>query len=121
MRAKVRHDNFLLRETFQIARGAADEETVVVAELERDGITARGEGAPVDYWGETADAIIAALEAEGEALLGDDLFAGEAISAPPGGLGRAAGREDGARRARPRLARQAASASRCGSCSAPTA
>src|ERR687898_3603831 len=70
----------LLRETFQIARGAADEETVVVAELERDGITARGEGAPVDYWGETADTIIAAIEAEGEALLGDDLFAGEAIS-----------------------------------------
>ena len=70
----------LLRETFQIARGAADEETVVVAELERDGITARGEGAPVDYWGETADTIIAAIEAEGESLLGDDLFAGEAIS-----------------------------------------
>ena len=73
-------EKLLLRETFQIARGAADEETVVVAELERDGITARGEGAPVDYWGETADTIIAAIEAEGEALLGDDLFAGEAIS-----------------------------------------
>ena len=70
----------MLRETFQIARGAADEETVVVAELVRDGITARGEGAPVDYWGETADTIIAAIEAEGEALLGADLFAGEAIS-----------------------------------------
>ena len=43
-----------LRETFQIARGAADEETVVVAEFEHDGVVARGEGAPVDYWGETA-------------------------------------------------------------------
>jgi len=69
-----------LRETFQIARGAADEETVVVAELDHDGIVARGEGAPVDYWGETPPAMIAALEADGAALLGDDLFAGEAIA-----------------------------------------
>jgi L-alanine-DL-glutamate epimerase-like enolase superfamily enzyme len=69
-----------LRETFQIARGAADEEEVVVLELERDGIVARGEGAPVDYWGETPAAIVAALEADGDALLGDDLFAGEAIA-----------------------------------------
>jgi L-Ala-D/L-Glu epimerase len=68
-----------LRETFQIARGAADEETVVVAELRHDGIVARGEGAPVDYWGETPEGIAAALEAEGLGLLGDDLFAGEAI------------------------------------------
>ena len=44
-----------LRETFQIARGAADEETVVTAEFEHDGIVARGEGAPVDYWGETIE------------------------------------------------------------------
>lgn len=69
-----------LRETFQIARGAADEETVVVAELDHDGIVARGEGAPVDYWGETPQTMIAAIEADGAALLGDDLFAGEAIS-----------------------------------------
>ena len=68
-----------LRETFQIARGAADEETVVVAELRHDGVVARGEGAPVDYWGETPEGIAAALEAEGLELLGDDLFAGEAI------------------------------------------
>ena len=70
-----------LRETFQIARGAADEETVVVAQLERDGIVAYGEGAPVDYWGETPPGIVEAIEADGLALLGDDLFAGEAIAA----------------------------------------
>jgi L-alanine-DL-glutamate epimerase-like enolase superfamily enzyme len=70
-----------LRETFQIARGAADEETVVAAELQCDGILARGEGAPVDYWGETPSLIAEAIEAEGAALLGDDLFAGEAILA----------------------------------------
>jgi L-alanine-DL-glutamate epimerase-like enolase superfamily enzyme len=70
-----------LRETFQIARGAADEETVVVASFERDGIVARGEGAPVDYWGETPAGMVEALEADGASLLGDDLFAGEAILA----------------------------------------
>jgi L-Ala-D/L-Glu epimerase len=70
-----------LRETFRIARGAADEETVVAVTLEHDGVTARGEGAPVDYWGETPDAMVQALEADGAGLLGDDLFALEAISA----------------------------------------
>jgi L-Ala-D/L-Glu epimerase len=71
-----------LRETFRIARGAgADEETIVVAALERDGVTAYGEGAPVDYWGETPEAIRAAVEAEGGAVLGDDLFARDAIAA----------------------------------------
>ena len=69
-----------LRETFRIARSAADEETVVAVELERDGVLARGEGAPVDYWGETAEGIAAALAAEGDGLLGDDLFALEAIA-----------------------------------------
>jgi L-Ala-D/L-Glu epimerase / N-acetyl-D-glutamate racemase len=69
-----------LRETFQIARGAADEETVVLATLERDGVVAYGEGAPVDYWGETPQGIVEAIEADGLALLGEDLFAGEAIA-----------------------------------------
>ena len=69
-----------LRETFQIARGAANEESVVSVEIERDGVAARGEGAPVDYWGESADGIRDALEAEGEALLNGDLFELERVS-----------------------------------------
>ena len=71
----------VLRETFQIARGGTDEETVVVASFEHDGVVAYGEGAPVDYWGETPELMVEALESDGEALLGDDLFAGEAILA----------------------------------------
>src|SRR4051794_29269602 len=63
-----------LRETFQIARGAADEETVVAVTLERDGIVAYGEGAPVDYWGESPQSMQQAIEADGAQLLGDDLF-----------------------------------------------
>src|SRR3954452_3665743 len=69
-----------LRETFQIARGAADEETVVTVALDADGIVGRREGAPVDYWGETPEGIRDALQADGAALVGEDLFAGEAIS-----------------------------------------
>jgi L-alanine-DL-glutamate epimerase-like enolase superfamily enzyme len=63
-----------LRERFQIARGAADEETVVAVEIERDGIVARGEGAPVDYWGETPAGMVEALTADAEAVIGDDPF-----------------------------------------------
>src|SRR5690349_4355731 len=63
-----------LRETFQIARGAADEETVVALELEHDGIVAWGEGAPVDYWGETPAGMVEALEADAAELIGGDPF-----------------------------------------------
>jgi L-alanine-DL-glutamate epimerase-like enolase superfamily enzyme len=69
-----------LRETFQIARGTADEETVVAVELERDGVIARGEGAPVDYWGESAEGVRDALEADGAGLLEGDLFELERVS-----------------------------------------
>src|SRR4051812_46689922 len=64
-----------LRETFQIARGAADEETVVAVEIERDGIVAMGEGAPVDYWGETPEGMVEALEADADAVIGADPYA----------------------------------------------
>ena len=69
-----------LRETFRIARDATDEETVVGVELTHDGITAYGEGAPVDYWGETPEDMREAIAADGGELLGDDLFAGQAIA-----------------------------------------
>jgi L-Ala-D/L-Glu epimerase len=80
MMLRARTHVLALRETFQIARGAADEETVVAVEIERDGIVARGEGAPVDYWGETAEGIRDALEAEGSGLLDGDPFALERTS-----------------------------------------
>jgi L-alanine-DL-glutamate epimerase-like enolase superfamily enzyme len=80
MRLRADTHTLALRETFRIARHAVDEETVVAVTLEHDGVIAHGEGAPVDYWGETPDGIVAAIEAEGAALLGDDLFALEAVS-----------------------------------------
>jgi L-alanine-DL-glutamate epimerase-like enolase superfamily enzyme len=80
MRLEADTHTLALRETFRIARGAADEETVVAVTLAHDDVIAHGEGAPVDYWGETPEGMQAAIEAEGAALLGDDLFALEAIS-----------------------------------------
>ena len=109
-----------LRETFQIARGAADEETVVVAELEHDGIVARGEGAPVDYWGETPEGID--RRARGRRRRA-------ARRRPVRGRGdpRAASRPGTGRRARrwrstarSTTGSASASASRSGGCSAPT-
>jgi L-alanine-DL-glutamate epimerase-like enolase superfamily enzyme len=70
-----------LRETFTIATGSVDTDHVAVVTLEHDGITAYGEGAPVDYWGESAASVVDAAAAEGAALLGDDLYAVERISA----------------------------------------
>jgi L-alanine-DL-glutamate epimerase-like enolase superfamily enzyme len=69
-----------LRETFTIATGSADTEDVAVVTLEHGGVVAYGEGAPVDYWGESAGAIAVAVRADGAALLGDDLFAVQRIA-----------------------------------------
>jgi L-alanine-DL-glutamate epimerase-like enolase superfamily enzyme len=70
-----------LRETFTIATGSVDTDDVSVVTLEHDGIAAFGEGAPVDYWGESAASVTDAVNAEGAQLLGDDLLAVERISA----------------------------------------
>ncbi len=80
MRMRADTHTLALRETFRIASGAADEETVVAVTLEHDGVIAHGEGAPVDYWGETPETLVAAIEAEGAERLGDDLFGLEAVS-----------------------------------------
>ena len=81
MRLRTRTQALALRETFRIARRTANEETVVVVALEHDGVRALGEGAPVDYWHESPRAMCQAIEADGGALLGRDLFALEAIRA----------------------------------------
>jgi L-alanine-DL-glutamate epimerase-like enolase superfamily enzyme len=70
-----------LRETFTIATGSMDTDDVSVVTLEHEGITAIGEGAPVDYWGESAASVTEAVNAEGAALLGDDLLAVERVTA----------------------------------------
>ena len=51
-----------LAETFGIARGSRTEQRVVRVEVEADGVVGRGEAAPIDYRGETAESALAFLE-----------------------------------------------------------
>jgi L-alanine-DL-glutamate epimerase-like enolase superfamily enzyme len=80
-----------LAETFTIARGSTDLEHVVHVELDHDGVTGVGEGAAVDYHGETAESMLAFVSEHGAALVGDDPFAleaiGERMAAQPGDTG----------------------------------
>ncbi len=81
MHITVRQETLRLAEIFTIARGSSDEQTVVEVALEHDGVIGYGEGAPVDFWGETPETMVAFLEGEAPALLGDDPLAREAIAA----------------------------------------
>ena len=110
-----------LRETFQIARGAADEETVVRrrARAGRDRRLRRGRAGRL--LGRDARRDRRGDRGRRARAAGRRPVRGRGDLRPAGGLGRSAGREDGARRARPRLARQARSGSRSGGCWAPTA
>ena len=79
MELRAHRVSLVLAETFTIARESRDIEEVVHVELEHDGIVGYGEGAPVDYWGESQDSIIAFLEEEAPALIGGDPYAREYI------------------------------------------
>lgn len=81
MKIAVAEQELRLTETFTIANSSADVEHVAVVTLEHEGITAFGEGAPVDYWGESVESMAAAIEADAASLLGADPWALERISA----------------------------------------
>lgn len=68
----VRTEQLHLRDTFTIARSSVDTEEVLHVAVTHDGVTGYGEGAPVDYWGESVASLRAAVEADGAALLGGD-------------------------------------------------
>jgi L-Ala-D/L-Glu epimerase len=61
---KIRYDkiDLKLRHTFTIARGSRDHVTVVIVELEQDGITGYGEASPILRYNETPDTVIAFLK-----------------------------------------------------------
>ena len=48
---------------FTIARGSKTEAVVVTVEIGEDGVAGRGEGAPYTHYGETADSVLAEIEA----------------------------------------------------------
>jgi L-Ala-D/L-Glu epimerase len=80
MRLRVQPRELRLAETLTVANWSADAEWVVLVTLEHEGITAYGEGIPVSFLGESADAAVAAIAADGPALVGDEPLALERIS-----------------------------------------
>jgi L-Ala-D/L-Glu epimerase len=86
---RTRTVSLALADEFGIARGSRTTQAVVQLELEHDGLTGRGEAAPVYYRGENVETATAYLAAAGPRL-GDDPFAVEETLA--GLEGDAAGR-----------------------------
>ena len=78
MQLRTRTVSLSLAEEFGIARGSRTSQAVVQVELEHDGLTGRGEAAPVYYRGESVETATAFLADAGPAL-GDDPFALEEV------------------------------------------
>jgi L-Ala-D/L-Glu epimerase / N-acetyl-D-glutamate racemase len=62
-----------LAETFVISRETADTADVVQVAIEHEGVDGRGEAAPIERYGETAESALAFVEEHGS-LVGDDPF-----------------------------------------------
>jgi L-Ala-D/L-Glu epimerase / N-acetyl-D-glutamate racemase len=69
-----------LAQTFVISRESRDWADVVHVTVEHDGVEGRGEAAPIERYGETAESALAFVE-QHAGLVGDDPFALEAIGA----------------------------------------
>ena len=67
-RLTVRRERFPMRGVFTISRGSRTESEVVVAEIAADGITGRGECVPYARYGESAESVMAQIEAQAPAL-----------------------------------------------------
>src|SRR6266545_5025175 len=80
MEVSARIATLELAETFVIAREAADTADVVQVEIQHEGVSGFGEGAPIDRYGESAESALAYVEDHAEAL-GDDPFALDEIDA----------------------------------------
>jgi L-alanine-DL-glutamate epimerase-like enolase superfamily enzyme len=74
-----------LSETFVISRESQDWADVVHVTIEHDGVQGRGEAAPIERYGETAESALTFVERHA-GLVGDDPFALEEIGARLGEL-----------------------------------
>jgi L-alanine-DL-glutamate epimerase-like enolase superfamily enzyme len=70
-----------LAEEFGISRGSRTTQSVVQVELDHEGVTGRGEAAPVYYLGESVQSAAEFLTSVAPPLIGEDPFALEAIEA----------------------------------------
>lgn len=67
-RLSVRAERWPLAAPFVISRGAKTEAEVVVAEIEAGGLRGRGEATPYGRYGETVDAVVAAIDSLASAV-----------------------------------------------------
>ena len=67
-RLTARIETYAVRGTFVIARGAKTHVDVVVAEIEDGALRGRGEGTAIYYRGESAAGVLAAVEAQADAV-----------------------------------------------------
>ncbi|HYB56370.1 MAG TPA: N-acetyl-D-Glu racemase DgcA [Alphaproteobacteria bacterium] len=67
-RLTLRRERFPMRGTFTISRGSRTESEVVVAEIAADGVSGRGECVPYARYGESAESVMAQIEAQAPAL-----------------------------------------------------
>ncbi len=67
-RLTLRRERFPMRSTFTISRGSRTESEVVVAEIVADGVSGRGECVPYARYGESAESVMAQIEAQAPAL-----------------------------------------------------
>lgn len=65
---EARIERWKTRRPFVIARGAKDHVDVVVAEVHAGPLRGRGEGTPIYYRGDSAEAALAAIEAQADAV-----------------------------------------------------
>jgi L-Ala-D/L-Glu epimerase len=73
MRLSARSVTLHLAETFTISKLSSDARETCIVTLEGQGLVAFGEGSPDGYGGETIGDVLAAVEADGPALVGDHL------------------------------------------------
>ena len=79
MEVRATTRSLALAEEFGISRGSRTTQSVVQVEIEHDGVTGRGEAAPVYYVGESIESAAEFLTSTAPPLIGDDPFALEAI------------------------------------------
>ncbi len=86
-RLNIRREGWPLARPFAISRGVKTQADVVVVELSEAGVTGRGECVPYPRYGESVDAVVAAIEAI-EGQLADGLERRQLLEVLPAGAAR---------------------------------
>ena len=79
----AQQDRFPLSRVFRIARGQRDSAQVITVNVEKNGVSGRGEGLPYARYGETPASVLAQIRA----LPNDIALEGLSQALPPGAAG----------------------------------